>query len=526
MIRRFDLNIDEVLESWEPAHAIRELISNALDEQTLTHTPAIQIYEKAKDEWIIRDFGRGLSYEHLIQNENPEKLNSARVIGKFGVGLKDALATLWRHNIRVSIKSRHGRISLERSSKHEFEELLTLHACVEPPASPEVVGTEITLTNCQTLHVEKAKAMFLAFQNSETVEATSYGDILLKVGAESSIYLNGLQIAREDNFIFSYNITLPNSAIRKALNRERMNVGRSAYSDRVKAMLLSAKSQSIARLLAQELELLATAKNHDELNWIEVQAHACQLLQSQKKVVYVTDTERTESANLIRSAQNDGIQIITIPEKLKDKVESEAYKANSNVMLLSDYAQARNESFVFKYVPIEDLTPLERATFELTDKVFDLIGGRPAIVQDVRISETMRSCEHNETDANGIWNGAEIVIKRSVLSNRQRFLGVLLHEIAHALSLARDITLEFELMLTELLGIAASAAIPDLNEPAAIDAPLEETSKLNMKSNQPTITTQASRSNQIEIGSESNVPRADRERLTLRSWWSNLIRDD
>ncbi len=34
--RMFDLNIEEVLEAWEVSHAIREVISNALDEQALS----------------------------------------------------------------------------------------------------------------------------------------------------------------------------------------------------------------------------------------------------------------------------------------------------------------------------------------------------------------------------------------------------------------------------------------------------------------------------------------------------------
>ena len=42
-VRQFDLNIERVLEHWTVAHALREVIANALDEQALTGTaePAI-----------------------------------------------------------------------------------------------------------------------------------------------------------------------------------------------------------------------------------------------------------------------------------------------------------------------------------------------------------------------------------------------------------------------------------------------------------------------------------------------------
>ena len=97
--REFDLNIEKVLENWSVAHAIREIIANALDEQILTSTQEIKIFKDQEGNWHIRDYGRGLRYTHLTQNENEEKLSHPQLIGKFGVGLKDALATFDRHKI-------------------------------------------------------------------------------------------------------------------------------------------------------------------------------------------------------------------------------------------------------------------------------------------------------------------------------------------------------------------------------------------------------------------------------------------
>ena len=44
-MREFDLNVEKVLENWTVAHAIREVIANALDEQVLTGTRDIEIYQ-------------------------------------------------------------------------------------------------------------------------------------------------------------------------------------------------------------------------------------------------------------------------------------------------------------------------------------------------------------------------------------------------------------------------------------------------------------------------------------------------
>jgi len=125
-IRKFDLNIEEVLEDWEVYHAIREIIANAIDEQILTDTKEIEI-KKVKNSFVICDYGRGIKYEHLTQNEDEEKISHPElVIGKFGVGLKDALATFDRHKIKITIKSKYGDITIDKSSKHGFEDVITL----------------------------------------------------------------------------------------------------------------------------------------------------------------------------------------------------------------------------------------------------------------------------------------------------------------------------------------------------------------------------------------------------------------
>ncbi|MCG0891537.1 hypothetical protein IMAU10418_02900 [Lactiplantibacillus plantarum] len=94
--RYFDLNIEKVLDNWEVHHEIREIIANALDETVLTGCREPDIFKDDTGKWHVHDYGRGLNYEHFTQNQNPEKIDANNVIGKFGVGLKDALAVIRR----------------------------------------------------------------------------------------------------------------------------------------------------------------------------------------------------------------------------------------------------------------------------------------------------------------------------------------------------------------------------------------------------------------------------------------------
>jgi DNA gyrase/topoisomerase IV subunit B len=49
--KKFDLNIEKILEDWETYHAIREVISNAIDEEILTKTKTIRIFKDQKGKW-------------------------------------------------------------------------------------------------------------------------------------------------------------------------------------------------------------------------------------------------------------------------------------------------------------------------------------------------------------------------------------------------------------------------------------------------------------------------------------------
>lgn len=176
--RVFDLNIEEVLENWEVEHALREVISNALDEQVISNTAEIQIIKDKQGNWHIRDFGRGLQIEHFTLNENKEKLNApSGVIGKFGVGLKDALATFNRRGIGVLIFSPFGTFRLKQVHKHGFDNIVTLHVEYDDTKN-NFSGTEFILRGVTDADIVKAKSLFLKFASEHILETNAYGQIL------------------------------------------------------------------------------------------------------------------------------------------------------------------------------------------------------------------------------------------------------------------------------------------------------------------------------------------------------------
>jgi hypothetical protein len=461
--RLFDLNIEKILEGWELCHATRELISNALDEQGLTSTKDITITKSGNRTWKIRDYGRGLRYEHLTQNECDEKLrNSTKVIGRFGVGLKDALATFSRRGVEVRIESKFGNIALRQSPKHGFEDVVTLHAVITPPPNSTFEGTEITLVGISDSDINKAKDFFLKFSGEVQLEVTQFGQILSRIkGKPSRIYVNGIVVAEEENFAFSYNITSLTAAMRRALNRERTNVGRSAYSDRVKSMLLAASSADIANGLASELEKVQLGTNADEVGWLDVAVHACRILNASGKVLFVTASELVLYPEAIDRARGDGFRVVNVPENVRESLRGLKDISGQAVRDLNVYDTEWQQSFEFRFVPVGSLTRGERKVFDCRDAIARLVGGFPPRVKEVLVSETMRPQALGGGDSDGLWETStgRIIIKRSQLSSPAAFAGTLLHEIAHAKSGFGDVNRDFELVLTDFLGRTAEQAI-------------------------------------------------------------------
>jgi len=455
-LKKFDLNIEKVLEDWETYHAVREAIANAMDEQLLTRSKDIEIFQDKQKSWHIRDFGRGLKYEHLTQKENEEKLQHTNLIGKFGVGLKDALATFNRRGVKVLIKSKYGDITLDKSEKHDFEDIVTLHACISEPSEPNLSGTDFILQGCLPADIAKAKALFLRFSGERVLESTQFGEVLSKDSTASRIYINGVRVAEDENFLFSYNITSLTAAIKKALNRERTNVGRTAYSDRVKSILLSCKQEIVARSLADDLRNFETGTLHDELKWTDVSVHATKILNSVSNVVFMTPSELVQASIYVDEAKKAGYQIVTIPENVRDKISGQIDLSGNPIQDLSQFKQTWNESFEFKFVSPNILTPSERAVYDATPRILALIGGLPGNVKEIKISETMRMQTCSFIEAAGLWDPPSIIIKRTQLRSLEDYAGTLLHEIGHARSGAPDISNEFEQSLTGLLGKTGS----------------------------------------------------------------------
>ena len=343
--------------------------------------------------------------------------------------------------------------------------MVVLHALVDPPSDPRMVGTDIVLSPVTDEQVEEAKRLFLRFSGDQVLETTGVGQALAKTGPRrpGRIYVKGLLVAEEPNFLFSYNITALNTPLRRALNRERSNVGRTAYTDRLKKILTACTSHAVAGALSADLAEYETGRAHDEImSWTEVAVHACRVLPTYEKVVFVTAWDLGEGSPQLAYARNEGYRLVVVPATVAAKLRGLSDLAGKPIIDLSGYRRQWNDSFSFTFVDEARLSAAERVVFGHARRIVALAGVHvgAGTVRQVLISETMRLSEAGDMTV-GVWQPAErtIVVRRDQLISVATFAGVLLHELGHALSGQTDGSLAFEGELTRLLGVVAEAVL-------------------------------------------------------------------
>lgn len=221
----FDLNIgNELLEHLKIEDAIKEIISNALDEHIMCNIDKpFKIY-KVNNQWIIKDYGTGLKEKHFKIEINKDKTKRNDVVGMFGFGLKDALAILNSKKIDVTIITKKNIYKPAIQVKIGSEEQ-TLHIDIKKNTTIELdenCGTEIRFTKLKDSYVEKAKNKFLIFLQPEYLFEDGNTKIF-QLDNKQSIFINGVEVFENTGFHFSYNLQ-SNDEIRKTFNRDRKQI--------------------------------------------------------------------------------------------------------------------------------------------------------------------------------------------------------------------------------------------------------------------------------------------------------------
>ena len=161
-----------------------------------------------------------------------------------------------------------------------------------------------------------------------------------------------------------YSVTSPTAALRRALNRERSNVGRSAYTDRVKAILLACDQDEVIDTLVTDLQKYGRGTWHDKTQWLDVGLHACKQLNARRQVIFLTAFELSYAADFVQRARDDGYEIIVVPETIRRKLPSLRDALGNPMRDLDRYRDEWQDSFRFTFVDPADFSAAERAVWD------------------------------------------------------------------------------------------------------------------------------------------------------------------
>lgn len=476
----FDLNLDKVLAFWTQTDALRELVANALDEHIITKRPdAIQI-QHLGNVVTVKDLGRGIRPEHFQFKQSQEKLSGETpgVCGIHGGGLKDSLACLYQKGHAVIVKSAHCQMTFGIRPKHDFPQIMSLHGFVLP-GIPGMIGTEILINKITPEQLQETKSLFLQLVPQKVLDNNDWGEVLRKQGESANIYINGLLVSQESDYNYSYNITKLNTEIRRRLNRDRNNLGRSAFSAQIANIVRHCTDPSLLNEMQQAFQ-----KRHEEDLGADLR-----LNEARKFLAALPEPEGHPHPHGEQKAQIPEQKDHSIlgehagPEMDKSGDDEEPH-ANANpenqdedgdikidqtpIVSLKDPPKKQRpkppvctdeETRMGEEVPVSQLTSAEREVYKQTEPLLRLL---PGIFGHKRFPiKVVQSITIRGRRCLGGWLPAKqtVAVAREQLRSKADFFATVLHEMLHGVSHHADGTVEFETALTEIMGVLASLAV-------------------------------------------------------------------
>lgn len=325
-IDSIDLNIgQEYLTDWSAGMALRELIANAIDE---TSDGEINIEKLSDLKLKIENKGNEIQPENFLINEGI-KANKKGKIGKFGIGLKDAIAVLMSNGIRIKfITSKYVFDAIyEVKSKTVKQKCINIKV---NKSNSKFVGTQVILENCKDIYMDEAKKYFLKYRGEYSkVAETRYGDVLIESNEKyiGTIYFNGMKIASENTFLYSYNIKLEDKELKKGISRERNQVSKDVYMSSVKRIINLLENKEDKDTLNKYFERIYTSRDGSlsgELIYKEIQIRIFKYLADNNITIIIFPVNQNSNMRILykQKIKDPTHKIIVLNDKYYKNLET------------------------------------------------------------------------------------------------------------------------------------------------------------------------------------------------------------
>ena len=230
MTKYIDLNVGEKsLDHLPIDFALKELLANSIDEHIANNLDPADVqlsYNKKLKTLSISDFGSGIEEKNFIQRKNNKKSDN-KYIGKYGIGLKDALVIANDKNHKITIET-HTNIFTTEYKMKSGTELITLHVKSVKSINAHIPkGTRITISNIipETYYTLRKTYIGYYDESEYTLFLSHEIGSIYKFNKEvQMIFVNKLVVnTYSNNCHFSYDFPL-SKQIQDANTRDRKDI--------------------------------------------------------------------------------------------------------------------------------------------------------------------------------------------------------------------------------------------------------------------------------------------------------------
>lgn len=270
----YDLNFDQINDDLPLAQAFFELLTNAFD-SVKGDLNLVSIEVVHSNEIIIHDQGPGIMRQHLRFSRTNHQSNET---GRFGIGLKDALAIIVNNGGNIKIESKHLLVNkLVRRAKEGYQEE-TYHASIVKH-DPEMIGTRITVTAIGSeVALEEAKDRLIYYYPEEHLFTCPKGEIYVNNG-ESYQFYRGVLTCEGAKSLYTYNV-YQNLSTEKIVTRDRTKLSKDALNQQISTILLKVPDDS--ELLVPLLEAYKAKTKYIEFKYKPVRDKLDNIIKNQQ----------------------------------------------------------------------------------------------------------------------------------------------------------------------------------------------------------------------------------------------------
>ena len=212
--------------SWGLWEAVREILQNAIDQQTVNESNQIKFdYDEKKQTLEISNTGSALERSTILMGKT-SKEDDIRTIGQHGEGYKVALLVLTRLGKRVVVKNYKKNEKwvplFVKDKNYDNEEVLKIK--IEKYYFKRLPDHDLTfeIKDVTKEEWDSITPLYLGFSiDKDVFNDEDFGTILFSEEQKGKIYVNGLYVeTSKEKFQFGYNLR-PDSI---SLDRDRRSV--------------------------------------------------------------------------------------------------------------------------------------------------------------------------------------------------------------------------------------------------------------------------------------------------------------